>query len=330
MIAAFTREEKDAMRRFSQLYVLLFLAAGPFLFSLETQAQKPTPSPRVRTVSIPVSIYTKEELRAGRTEELLQVDVLTVTENGQPKKVLSVRSVEDAPLAVAILIQDDLAGNFNLQLTDIREFIRGLPEGSRVMVGYLRSGSMETRQRFTTDRDRAARALRIVASSSAVSPRNPYDGVRDALERFDALPAGRRAILLVSDGLDTSQEIAGATPSQSTDLERAVQNAQRKGVAVFSFYSPTVITERGGSQRILFGQSSLQKLSDETGGRAFFSGSSAPVSFRPFLRDLNLLLTRQFFLTYLSENMKRGYYRVEVKSSNPAVKIEHPRGYYYR
>ena len=319
------------MKNASQLRLVLLAACFVILGSSSIAiGQKPSSTPRVRTVSIPVSIYTKEELRAGRTEELLQVDVLTVTENNEPQKILSVRSVEDAPLSVAILIQDDLAGNLNLQLTDLREFIRGLPEGTRVMVGYLRAGSMQTRQRFTTDRDRAARALRIAASSSAVSPRNPYDGVLDALNRFDALPAGRRAILLVSDGLDTSQDIGGATPAQSTDLERAIQAAQRKSVAVFSFYSPTVLTERGGSRRVLLGQGSLQKLSDETGGRAFFSGTSAPISFDPFLKDLDLLLTRQFYLTYLSENIKRGYYRVEVKSSNPAVKIEHPRGYYYR
>jgi VWFA-related protein len=319
------------MKVASQIQSLLLAACFVILCSGGVAtAQKPSSTPRVRTVSIPVSIYTKDEMRAGRTEELLQVDVLTVTENNQPQKILSVRSVEDAPLSVAILIQDDLTSSVNLQLTDLRQFIRGLPEGSRVMVAYLRSGSMETRQRFTTDRDRAARALRIVASTPSVSPRNPYDGVLDALNRFDALPAGRRAILLVSDGLDTSQDIGGATPSQSTDLERAIQAAQRKSVAVFSFYSPTVITERGRPQGSLLGQGSLQKLADETGGRAFFSGSSAPVSFVPFLKDLNLLLTRQFYLTYLSENTKRGYYRVEVKSSNPAVKIEHPRGYYYR
>ena len=319
------------MKIFSHIRSVLLASCFVFLAcGVIANAQKPSTTPRVRTVSIPVSIFTKDEMRAGRTEELLQVDVLTVTENKEPQKILSVRSVEDAPLSVAVLIQDDLTGDFNLQLSDLRKFIRELPEGSRVMVGYLRAGSMQTRQRFTTDRDRAARSLRIVASTTSVSPRNPYDGVLDTLDRFDALPAGRRAILLVSDGLDTSQDIGGATPAQSTDLERAIQAAQRKSVAVFSFYSPTVITERGASQRVLLGQGSLQKLSDESGGRAFFSGSSAPVSFVPFLKDLNLLLTRQFYLTYLSENMKRGYYRVEVKSSNSAVKIEHPRGYYYR
>jgi len=78
------------------------------------------------------------------------------------------------------------------------------------------------------------------------------------------------------------------------------------------------------------GQGSLQKLSDETGGRAFFQGSLAPVSFLPFFRDLRILLNRQFLLSYLSTHMKKGYHRIEVASTNSGVKIEHPKGYYYR
>jgi hypothetical protein len=101
-------------------------------------------------------------------------------------------------------------------------------------------------------------------------------------------------------------------------------------VAVFSIYSPTILTENAGSRLVLTGQGSLQKLSDETGGRAFFQGSTAPVSFLPFFRDLSILLNRQFLLSYLSTHMKRGYHKVEVLSTNPEVKIEHPKGYYYR
>lgn len=298
-------------------------------FSFETTAQ-PEQRGRVRTVSIPISIYTREELRRGQLEELLQVDQLLVKENGEDQTILSIRSVTEAPLALAVLIQDDLSSNFNLQIRDIAAFIRSLPKGSRVMVAYLSGGSVQIRQRFTSDLEQAARALRIVASSTAVSPRNPFDSIVDALNRFDALPAGRRAVLLVSDGLDLSQGISGATPGQSMDLERAILRAQRKSVSIFSFYHTTVFTEGGNSRLVLFGQGSLEKLSDETGGRAFFQGSIAPISFEPFFRELSVLLDRQFLLTYLSRNMKRGYYKVQVMSSNPAVKVEHPRGYYYR
>ncbi|HKP69677.1 MAG TPA: hypothetical protein VJV05_10375 [Pyrinomonadaceae bacterium] len=302
------------------------------LFPSVLLAQKPDDpdKPKVRTVSIPISIFTKEELRQGQTEEYVQAERLIVKEDRDDQTVLSIRSVTDAPLALAILVQEDLSSSFNLQINDLKKFIRALPRGTRVMVAYLRGGTLQVRQKFTEDLDAAAQSLRIVVSSGAAAPRNPYDGVIDALNRFDALPAGRRAILMVSDGLDVSQGLSSSTPSQSIDLERAIQRAQRRSVAVFAFYNPASVTEGGDSRLIMNGQGSLLKLADETGGRAFFQGSIGPISFDPFFRELTLLLTRQFLLSYLSTHMKRGYHRVEVLSTNPEIKIEHPKGYYYR
>ncbi len=310
----------------------IFLLAGIAAFPILTFAQetKPTPTQRVRTVSIPIAIYTKEEMKQQQAEEFLAVDRLSVTENGEEQTILSIRSVSDAPLAIAILIQDDLTSNFNLQLKSIRDFIRSLPQGSRVMVAYLRGGTLQIRQKFTTNLEEAADALRIVFGNSSVAPRNPYDGLIDTLDRFDALPAGRRAVFMVSDGLDVSNGVDSASPGQSTDLERAILRAQRKSVAVFTIYSPATNTEDGNQRLISFGQGSLQKIADETGGRAFFQGTSAPISFQPYFKQLKLLLNRQFLLSYVTTNMKKRYYRVEVKSTNPDVKIEHPKGYYYR
>ena len=294
------------------------------------QKDKDNEKQRVRTVSIPISIFTKQELKDDQLSEFVQVDRLIVKEDREEQTILSIRSVTDAPLALAVLIQEDLSSSFNLQIRDVAKFIRNLPKGSRVMVAYVRGGNLQIRQKFTDDLEAAAKALRIVTSSSAAAPRNPYDGVVDALNRFDALPAGRRAILLVSDGLDVSQGIGGSTPGQSLDLDRAILKAQRRSVAVYSFYSSASLTENGDSRLILNGQGSLQKLSEETGGRAFFQGSISPISFDPFFRDLRIMLNRQFLLSYLSTHMKKGYHRVEVLSTNPVVKIEHPKGYYYR
>ena len=302
------------------------------VFGLSVIAQTPTPTPRgqVRTVSIPISIFTKQELKEDRLQEYVQLDRLIVKENGDEQQILSIRTVEEAPLAFAVLIQDDLGSEFNLQISEIKKFITALPKGSRVMVAYLRGGTTQIRQKFTTDLEAATNSLRIVTSSSASAPRNPFDGLVDVLDRFDALPAGRRAVLMVSDGVDLSAGFAGIAPSQSIDLDRAILRAQRKSVAVFSVYSPTSSNPNENSTITLVGQGSLQKLSDETGGRAFFQGSIAPVSFQPFFKDLSLLLTRQFLLTYLSTHMKKGYYKVQVSSTNSEVKVEHPRGYYYR
>lgn len=316
------------MKLFRTLCFLVLTTA--FAFSSSAQPPNDGSKPRVRTVSIPISIFTKQELKEDRLQEVVQAERLIVKENKEDQTILSIRSVSDAPLALAVVIQEDLVSNFNLQLRDLGNFIRRLPKGSRVMVAYARGGSLQVRQRFTDDLNRAADSLRIVTSSSFAAPRNPFDSVSDVLNRFDALPAGRRAILLISDGVDLSNGVSSSTPTQSLDLDKAILKAQRKSVAVFSFFSPSSSSENASSILTLNGQGSLQKLSDETGGRAFFQGTLAPISFDPFFRDLSILLNRQFLLTYLSTHMKKGYYKIEVTSTNPDVKIEHPKGYYYR
>jgi len=306
--------------------------AAILLASLASLGQPPENVPRqgVRTVSIPISIFTKQELKENRLEEFVQTDRLIVKEGNLEHQVLSIRSVGDSPMAIALLIQEDLAGNFNLQLRDIQDFIRRLPKGTRVMVAYSRAGSLDIRQRFTDDLEKAAKSLRIVVGSSTFGPRSPFDGVSDIMGRFEGVPTGRRALLLFSDGIDTSQGANLASISQSFELDQAILKAQRRSVPVYSFYSPTAASENGQSIFVLAGQGALAKLSEETGGRSFYQGSIAPISYLPFFRELVLSLNRQFSLTYLSTNMRKSYYKISVTSTNPEVKVEHPKGYYYR
>lgn len=305
-----------------------------FLFCLHAvnvTAQPPAASrQQVRTVTIPISIFSKQELRAGQAEEYLQADRIVVSEDNDEQSILSIKSVSDSPLSVAVLIQGDLANGFNLQLDDIREFIRSLPQGSRVMVAYLRSGSADIRQKFTEDREAAAKSLRAISGSTTDAPRSPYSGILDIIGRFDATPIGRRAIIMFSDGLDTTDGLTLASITQSADLDQAILRSQRRSVAVYPIYYPTQMTDRVGSNLAFMAQGALDKLAEQTGGRSFASGSAAPVNFRPFFKELDLSLTRQFSLTYLSTHMKKGYHKVKVMSTNPEIKIVHPKGYYYR
>src|ERR671914_477785 len=63
------------------------------------------------------------------------------------------------PVNLAILIQDDVTPQVGNEIHITRNFIRSLPRGSKVMVGYVTSGSLQVRQPFTTDLDGAARSL---------------------------------------------------------------------------------------------------------------------------------------------------------------------------
>ena len=324
------------MRMFKNTLTRAFVGLSliPFFFAAnfaqQSNEKRRDENQTVRTVTIPISIFTKQEIKENQTGEFVQAGNLLVREDGDEQTILSIRSVVNTPLAIAVLIQDDLTSSVNLQLDGIRKFIRGLPQGSRVMVAYLRGGSLQIRQKFTEDLERAAKSVRIVAASSDFSSGNPYEQVEDAIKRFDALPTGRRAILFVSDGLDTSRGAESSSPAQNFDLDRAVSKAQRKSIAVYSFYNASSLTENGNSILALNGQGSLNRLSEETGGRAFFQGTGSPVSFDPFFRDLNNSLNRQFALTYLSTHFKKGFHKIEVTSTNPDVRIEHPKGYFYK
>ena len=320
---------KQAFARFPFVFLFILLVFASAALSQPVEKEKKKPDGKVRTMTIPISIYGRKEKKQNQADEFIAAGDLIVREDGEDQQILSIRSVSNTPLSIAVLIQDDLSSNANLQLKTIADFIRGLPKGSRVFVAYLRGGSIQVRQKFTEDLEKAANSLRIVSGAGGIAS-SPYIGVEQALGRFDALPAGRRAILLVSDGLDVGNQGGAFSSTQSPDLEQAILKAQRKSIAVYSFYNAATLTQGGNSQLILDAQSSLRRLSEETGGRAFFQGTGSPISFEPFLTDLNLALNRQFALTYLSTNMKKGYHKVEVLSTNPEVKIEHPKGYYYR
>lgn len=296
------------------------------LFSAIGFAQE---KPKVRTVTIPISIKSDKPQKEQKSEEFIEVGDIIVKEDGNEQQILSIKSVSSTPLSLAILIQDDLTSNLNLQLESISEFIRQLPKGSRVMIGYLRGGNLQTRQKFTDDLEKAAKSLRIVAGRGAASG-NPFSAVEDALGKFDALPAGRRAVLLVSDGLDITNGTDFGNTIRSIELDRTILKAQRKSIAVYSFWNAATNTENGNSILVAGGQGALSRLSDETGGRSYTQGSISPISFEPLFKDLTGALNRQFAITYLSTNMKKGFHKVQVLSTNEDVKIEHPKGYYYR
>ena len=316
-----------------QIPVCILFALAAVCFSNTANAQSPETGPLqedVRLMTIPISIFTEKEMKKGEFEEFVQAGRLSLEENKEDQEILSIRSVSNQPLALAVLIQDDLSSDTNLQLNNIKKFIRQLPEDSRVMVAYLRGGSLQVRQPFTRDLEKAANSIRVIFGSPTAAPRSPFESANSALKRFDGLPNGRRAVLMVSDGLDVSRGISMSSPGLNPELDNAILQAQKRGIAVYAIFSTATYTRSGNSRLVLNGQSALNRFASETGGRAFFSGTGNPVSFRPFFRTLERTLSRQFALTYLSTHMKSGYYKVNVESSNPEIRIDHPRGYYYR
>jgi hypothetical protein len=197
-------------------------------------------------------------------------------------------------LNLAILIQDDLVPQVGNELKITRDFIRSLPQGSQVMVGYITAGSLQVRQPFTTDLEKAAKSLRIPLGSTSSSPFNPYVEVVEALRKFDRDGSNANAILLISDGLDTSRGFDSTAAGHTVDIDRTIKEANKRGVSIFSFYAPSVGLTSHSRIAASYGQSSLNRVSDETGGRAFFQGTSGFVTFNSYFARLRETLNRQY------------------------------------
>lgn len=214
------------------------------------------------------------------------------TNNNSDKEQRNLQTIE--PLNLAVLIQDDLIPRVGSELGVTREFIRSLPNGSRVMVGYITSGSLQVRQPFTTDLEKAAKALRIPVGSTTASPFNPYVQVIEAMRKFNSDSPNANALLLISDGLDTSRGFDSTAAGHTLDIDRAIKEGNKRRVAVFSFYAPTVGLTSRSRLAASYGQSSLNRLANETGGRAFFQGSTGFVTFDSYFARLRDQLHRQY------------------------------------
>ncbi len=199
-----------------------------------------------------------------------------------------------APLNIAILIQDDLVAHVANELGVTRDFIRSLPAGSRVMVGYITSGTLQVRQPFTTDLNRAAGSLRMPIASTSASPFNPYVEVIEALKKFDSGWNGHNIVLLISDGLDVSRGFDATTAGHTLDIDRTINEANRRNVAIYSFYAPSVGLTSRSHLAASYGQSSLNRVSNDTGGRAFFQGTTGFVTFDSYFNRLREELNRQY------------------------------------
>src|SRR5439155_7998677 len=123
---------------------------------------------------------------------------------------------------------------------------------------------------------------------------NPYVEVIEALKKFDSSWKGPSAVLLVSDGLDTSRGFDSTSAGHTLDIDRTIKEANRRSVSIYSFYAPSVGLTSQSFIAASYGQSSLNRVSHETGGAAFFQGTNGFVTFDSYFNRLRAELNRQY------------------------------------
>ncbi len=188
---------------------------------------------------------------------------------------------EQTRMDVAVLVDDSVRSDVSLQLEDVKAFLRELPATTRVAVAYGSNGTAHMMQEFSADHERAAEALRM-PRGSVDDVNGIYDSLKDLQKRWPA-DSNRKVVLLISSGIDLLRGVTDSTPGLNPDLQSAIDRYRRDGIVVYSIYASNASLVSRNSFLVLNGQGCLARLSTETGGEAYFSGSRTAVNFKPFL-----------------------------------------------
>jgi VWFA-related protein len=147
-----------------------------------------------------------------------------------------------------------------------------------------------------------------------------YDAVYLAANEKLRTEVGRKAIVLITDGVDTGSKIS---------RDKAIEAAQKADTIIYSFFYQDsaayggVFGGGGGG-----GESELRRMSTETGGRVFHIDRKNTLE--DAFRDLQEEMRSQYAIGYASTNPKRDgtFRKIDFKMSNKDYKVQARKGYY--
>lgn len=228
---------------------------------------------------------------------------------------------ERAGLQLVVLLDDSSRGNLGNQLTELKTFLVALPPTTQVAIGYMRNGVPNLMQNFTSDHAAAAQSLRLPTGSSGING-SPYFCLSALAKQW---PGGdsnvRREVIMVSDGVDRYN--GARFDPEDPYVQAATSDAQKAGVIVYSIYYKGAGRLDQNALVVDGGQNYLTQLSNATGGQVYLEGLGNPVSFAPFLSDIQRKLQNQYELTFVSSS-KPGLQSIKVKTTQPNTSLKYP------
>jgi hypothetical protein len=258
------------------------------------------------TATVPVKMTVTANVASDkRMPEINQQDVFVK----QGKERLRVTEWfpaqgDRAGLDLFILIDDASDARLGSHLEDLRTFINAQPSTTSVGVGYMRNATVQIVQDFTTDHAAAAKALRLPLGSAGAYG-SPYLSVIDLMTRWPA-NQNRREVVMVTDGIDRARRgMFWRGLNVNPDVDSASDVAMRTGTIIHTIYAPGVGRLYRNYWEATNGQLGIAKLSDVTGGESFFLGLQSPVSFAPYLDQLQKILDNQYLLSFSAKPDKK-------------------------
>ena len=260
--------------------------------------------------TVPVSMIVSVEAKQGKEVPTVSREDVVVFQAHDRVRVTDWVPFQgdQAGLQLFLLIDEGTTATIGLQFDDLRHFIDNQPPTTAIAVGYMRNGTVQVAQDFTTDHTQAGKALRLpLGYVGAVA--SPYLSVTDLMKRWKS-SAQRREIFMVSNGIDPLQP--GVV---NTYLDEAIDVAQRSGIQIYTIYAASAGHFGHTLWRIDIAQSNLSRLADESGGEAYFQGLETPIAFAPFLDEFADRLQHQYRLTFLAKAQKKpSYQRIRLQT----------------
>lgn len=276
-----------------------------------------------QSAGVPVHVVVTVEAHKGKETPVINREDVMVHEGRDRDQVVEWVPAQGkhAALELMILLDDGSNTTLGTQLDDLRNFINTQPDTTTVGVAYMRDGVAQVVQNLTGDHALAAKALRLPVGLRGVNG-SPYFSLTDLVKRWPASTA-RRAVVMATDGIDRNY---GTGDLQNPYLDEAIDNALRASITVSTIYTPGVGHFGHSYWQTYWGQTYLSRLADETGGEAYYIGfSGPPVSFTPFLEDVEKRLAHQYLLTFLAKPPKKAnWQRIRLMTEVPNADLVAP------
>ncbi len=305
-----------------------------------TETPTPTPSPtpaeveaveRIDTDLTTVLLSATDKNR--RFVNTLRAEDVRLTEDGVEQRISSFEHETDAPLSLVLLV--DTSASQEKVLKDEQEaasaFVRSVLRPARDTAAVL-SFTGVTRLELLPTADSALLLRAIESLKVRMTNKSPEcqdddapaevqlrcrTGVWDAVvvsvrEVLSKTPERtRRAIILLSDGDDTSSRVR---------LYQAAEYAVRHNTVVYSIGIRDDDFPSGEMRRDF-----LQSLSDQTGGRAFFP--KKPADLPNVFAQIEQELRSQYLITYTPTNRARdgSFRKLQIEVTDPQLKKQNLR-----
>ena len=289
-------------------------------------------------VMVPVSVLD----RNGRYVPLLRKDQFRLAENGVAQKI-AYFATTDSPFSVVLLI--DTSGSTQMRLDDIQDaamkFVEKLKPTDSVMVMSF-DDRIQVQCKATTDRDVIEKAIRRTRTGGGT---RLYDAVDDILRKQLQTITGRKAVVLFTDGVDTTSHRASYestlrlaeesdAPIYSVDYDTSGMGGimgpgtgGRRGGVIFGIPFPTpgipgstIPGSSPGDYRRAVAY--LHALSNQTGGR-FYSGDSMfgiAQAFTWIAEELGRQYSLGYYPSTQGKEGERRQIKVRVTESDMVVK----------